>query len=108
MTSCSSRRSTSRAPTFVRPEVEIPRDDRNVIELEGGVRLPDAAFVHGVVSDSTGAPVQGAEVKVFRIDTSVALCGMVLNAPVSCPIPAQLQGRGASDGDGTVRLTLPR
>lgn len=99
---------TSRAPAFVKSEVEIPRDDRKSIDIEGGVQLPDAAFVHGVVTDINGEEVAEAEVKVFRISTSLALCGMVLNAPLSCPIPALIQGRGATDDDGTVRLTLPR
>ncbi len=99
---------TTRAPAFVLPEVEIPRDDRDEIELEDTVRLPDAAFVRGVVTDPDGEQVEAAELKVFRISTSLTLCGQVKNAPTSCPIPAQLLGRGGSDGDGVVRLALPR
>lgn len=99
---------TTRAPAFVLPEVEIPRDDRDEIELEATVRLPDAAFVRGQVTDPAGEQVEAAELKVFRISTSLTLCGQVKNAPTSCPIPAQLQGRGGSDGDGVVRIALPR
>ena len=46
--------------------------------------------------------------KIFRMSQGMALCSEVLNAPLSCPIPAVLQGRGASDAGGVVRLTLPR
>lgn len=97
----------ARAPTFTQGEVEIPRGDLDVVTLPE-VWLPDAAFVHGVVADGAGEPVEGAELKVFRVNTTFTLCGMVKNAPASCPIPALLEGRGASDGDGMVRVTLPR
>jgi len=72
------------------------------------VVLPDAARVHGMVTDASGLPVEGSEVKLFRIDPSLALCSEVSHAPDTCPIPAKLQGRGDSDDRGLVRLTLPR
>ncbi len=97
----------SRAPTWVEPDIEIPRTDVDSVLLPE-VRLPDAAFVHGMVSDGYGAPILESEVKIFRLDTSLALCSEVSHAPASCPIPAVLQGRGASDDNGLVRLTLPR
>jgi hypothetical protein len=95
----------ARAPTWVQGEVAISSGDSLSLE---DVTLPDAAFVHGAVTDPDGHPVEGAEVKVFRVNTTLALCSMVPNAPLSCPIPATLQGRGASDPLGLVRVTLPR
>ncbi len=95
----------ARAPTWVQGEVAITSGDSLSLE---DVTLPDAAFVHGAVTDPDGHPVEGAEVKVFRVNTTLALCSMVPNAPLSCPIPATLQGRGASDPLGLVRVTLPR
>ena len=56
-----------------------------------------------------GAPVEGAELKLFRVTTNNELCTQVSNAPRgNCQIPASLLGRGASDNEGTVRFTLPR
>ena len=95
----------ARAPTWVQSEVAIVSPD--TLSLPDVV-LPDAAFVHGAVTDPDGIAVEGAEVKVFRVNTTLALCSMVPNAPLSCPIPATLQGRGASDPMGMVRVTLPR
>jgi hypothetical protein len=95
----------TRAPTWIQSEVAISSLD--TLSLPDVV-LPDAAFVHGAITDPDGEPVVGAEVKVFRVNTTLALCSMVPNAPASCPIPATLQGRGASDPMGMVRVTLPR
>lgn len=95
----------ARAPTWVQGEVAVVSMD--TLSLPDVV-LPDAAFVHGTITDPDGQPVDGAEVKVFRVNTTLALCSMVPNAPLSCPIPATLQGRGASDATGMVRVTLPR
>jgi len=95
----------ARAPLWVQSEVAIGSMD--TLSLPD-VLLPDAAFVHGAITDQDGLPVEGAEVKVFRVNTTLALCSMVPNAPLTCPIPATLQGRGASDALGAVRVTLPR
>ncbi len=95
----------ARAPTWIQSEVAIGSFD--TLSLPDVV-LPDAAFVHGTITDPDGQPVAGAEVKVFRVNTTLTLCSMVPNAPLSCPIPATLQGRGASDPMGMVRVTLPR
>ncbi len=95
----------ARAPTWVQSEVAI--NSLDTLSLPDVV-LPDAAFVHGAITDPDGQPVEGAEVKVFRVNTTLALCSMVPNAPLTCPIPATLQGRGASEAAGMVRVTLPR
>lgn len=73
------------------------------------VTIPDAAFVHGRIADLDGLDVEGAELKIFRVDPSASsLCSHVVHAPPSCQVPALIQGRGASDTSGAVRLTLPR
>lgn len=94
-----------RAPTWIQPEIEIPGIEGPAPQQ---VQLPDAAFVHGLVTDPAGMPVEAAEVKVFRVNTNLSLCSMVEFAPLSCPIPAALQGRGATDTAGAVRVSLPR
>ncbi len=100
--------SKARAPSWVAPDIEIPRDLSKTTVLVDEVRLPDAAAIRGTVLDPAGIEVEGAEVKIFRLNASLALCSEVLNPPLSCPIPAVLQGRGDSDAAGVVRLTLPR
>lgn len=100
--------SKARAPSWVKPEIEIPRDSSQTTVSLGEVDLPDAAAIRGVVLDPTGVEIEGAEVKIFRMSQGLSLCSEVLNAPQSCPIPAVLQGRGASDASGVVRLTVPR
>ncbi len=97
------------APSWMQGEIEIPRDVVQTTITLPDIALPDAAHVHGRITDPSGNSVEGAELKIFRVDPSLAaLCGEVNHAPNSCPIPALLMGRGASDGDGAVRLTLPR
>ena len=100
--------SKARAPSWIEGDIEIPRDSSQTTVSVDEVRLPDAAAIRGMVLDPNGIEVEGAEVKIFRLSSSLALCNEVLNAPASCPIPAVLQGRGDSDAAGIVRLTLPR
>jgi hypothetical protein len=99
---------TSQAPTYIKTEVEIPRDGTlDSVTLEDTV-LPDAAFVHGRITGPDGQAVDNAELKLYVVSTELKLCSEVAHAPSSCPIPAQLQGRDTSDPEGTVRLALPR
>ena len=100
--------SKARAPSWIEGDIEIPRDPSKTTVSVDEVRLPDSAAVRGTVKDPLGVEVEGAEVKIFRLAGSLALCTEVRNAPASCPIPAVLQGRGDSDQAGIVRLTLPR
>ncbi|HEU0030073.1 MAG TPA: hypothetical protein VFQ53_05540 [Kofleriaceae bacterium] len=100
---------SANAPTWVAGEVSIPRDTQLTKVAVPDITLPDAAHIHGQITDPAGTLIEGAELKVFRPESAVfALCDQVPNAPASCPVPAPLLGRGASDGDGIVRLTLPR
>jgi hypothetical protein len=97
------------APSWSQNEVEIPRDLMQTTVDLADIVLPDAAHVHGRIADPSGSTVEGAELKLFQVNTSLAaLCTEVSHAPSSCPIPANLMGRGTSDDAGTVRLTLPR
>ncbi len=98
-----------RAPTWIQPEIAIPRDAHVEQVVVPEIRLPDAAFVHGQVTDFNGIPVKDAEVKVFRMNSYAAtVCESVRNAPSPCPTPAQLVGRDAANSIGIVELTLPR
>jgi hypothetical protein len=101
--------STSNAPTWTELEVDVPRDNQLSSLALPEITLPDAAHIHGRVLDPAGVELKGAELKIFQGTlASAALCDQVSNAPASCPIPAVLLGRGASDDVGVVRLTLPR
>lgn len=96
------------APTWTREDIELPRD-ADVGSLPVGImQLPDSAHVRGIVFDGAGARLEGAEVKLFRVQTDLSLCSETRNEPADCPIPALLMGRGAADDEGIVRLTLPR
>lgn len=97
----------SRAPGWIE-SVEIPHDNALDTLTLPSTALPDAAFVRGEIVDPHGEVVEGADVKLFRVETSTSLCTMVAHEPEGCPIPARIVGRGTSDDDGTVRLTLPR
>jgi hypothetical protein len=99
---------TAQAPTYVKTEVEIQGGTTTATVLVGEIALPDAAFVHGRVTGPDGDSVENAELKLYLPSTELALCSEVAHAPMSCPIPAQLQGRNTSDAKGTVRLALPR
>jgi hypothetical protein len=99
---------TAQAPTYVKTEVETQGGTTTATVLVGEIALPDAAFVHGRVTGPDGDSVENAELKLYLPSTELALCSEVAHAPMSCPIPAQLQGRNTSDAKGTVRLALPR
>jgi hypothetical protein len=97
-----------RAPTYLQPDIEIPRDGSLDAVTVGEIILPEAAFVHGRVIGPDGDAVDGAELKLYVISTALSLCTEVAHAPTSCPIPAAVQGRGTSEADGTVGVALPR
>ena len=99
---------TTPAPTFIANNLDFPRSTTLDTFRVGTLVLPDAAYVHGQITDSAGAPLEGAELKLYLADPSADLCSQVAHAPASCPIPAQLQGRNTSDLNGEVRLMLPR
>nr|MBA3542424.1 hypothetical protein [Deltaproteobacteria bacterium] len=99
----------SRAGNWLVADIALPRDAATTSVMLDPIAIPDAAFVHGRILDPDGIALEDAELKLFRVVApSGALCLEVNHAPASCPIPATLQGRGASDHDGVVRLTLPR
>ncbi len=67
---------------------------------------PDAAHVHGRITDPTGRALSGGELRIFRQGTAHP-CS-VGNSNATCLSPATLIGRATADDDGIVRLTLPR
>ncbi|HEX7843714.1 MAG TPA: hypothetical protein VF469_39845, partial [Kofleriaceae bacterium] len=95
------------APTTV-IEFAIPRVSSLDAATIPNVALPDSAHVHGRITGPDGRSVEDAELKLYLVSPQLTLCNEVAHAPVSCPIPAQLQARNTSDPDGTVRLILPR
>jgi hypothetical protein len=97
----------SRVPAWSQP-VELPRDATKLLVPLPQVALPDASYVRVRVVDDLGNWLEGAEVKLYRSETNLGLCSEVRYEPASCPIPAQLVGRGAADDQGMVELTLPR
>ena len=102
---------TTNAPLFTQAEVEIPRDPSLTQLSIGSLPLPDAAHIHGRIVAPSLETIEGAEIKLFRVEDPSAFtnfCGLLTNAPPSCPIPALQLGRGVSDVDGVARLTLPR
>jgi protocatechuate 3,4-dioxygenase beta subunit len=94
-------------PLWTVADIEIPRAGQSALTL-GDVVVPDAANIHGRITDPSGNPVEGGELRVFSIATDTSLCSQVTYHPDACVIPAQLTGHGTSDSLGVVRLTLPR
>ncbi len=100
---------TTRVPSWTVGDVELPRDDTETVRALGAVQLPDAAFVRGLVFDDEDARVEGAEVRLYRVQSNPGLCDEVrFEPPGGCTLPPLLMGRATSDDDGQVRLTLPR
>lgn len=93
-------------PLYTVSDIAIPRTGQALLTL-GDVTVPDAANVHGRITDPTGTAVEGGELRVFSVVTDQSLCTQV-SYPGACVIPALLVGHGASDAQGVVRLTLPR
>ncbi|MBA3391124.1 MAG: hypothetical protein H0T89_00685 [Deltaproteobacteria bacterium] len=97
----------SHAPNMTLLGIELPRTSSTTVTLPP-IELPDAAFVRANVRDADGALLEGAELKLYRIDEAQTLCTLVKNPPASCSVPATLVGRGIADADGRLQLTLPR
>jgi hypothetical protein len=115
--------SGSTIPTFTISDFAIPSDTMapaSLLVSNGSgsgsatalVELPAAAALHGVITDPTGMPVEGGELRVFRVPSATdaqALCKLHLPyAPADCAVPAELQAHATADASGIVRFTLPR
>jgi hypothetical protein len=73
------------------------------------IRLPEAAYVRGVVRDSDGEPVADAEVRLFAAATEIDQCAAApYQTGGACEVPASLLALGRSDSAGWVRLVMPR
>ncbi|HEY5921965.1 MAG TPA: hypothetical protein VIV11_09865, partial [Kofleriaceae bacterium] len=98
----------SAAPNWLISDLEIPRiPGQMTIDLED-VTIPDAAYLHGSVVDPNGGPVDGSELRIFRLSDNESVCREAANAPLECSDDARVMGHGESDDAGIVRLTLPR
>lgn len=98
----------SHAPTFTIPNIEAPELGGDYV---GVYDLPFPAYVRSKIVDDKGEFVEGAELKLFKTEDFGSLCAEVPYPPANCrnaAAMATLLGRGASDEDGEVRLTLPR
>ena len=98
----------SDAPTFTIPNIEAPELGGDYV---GIYDLPHPAYVRSKIVDDKGNFVEGAELKLFKTEDFGSLCAQVPFPPSNCrtvATTATVLGRGASDEDGEVRLTLPR
>jgi hypothetical protein len=98
----------ARVPALTRVAVELPRDATAAAVSAGEVELPDGAHVRALVIDDQGQRLESAEIKLYRAATDTSLCLETRHEPATCPIPAELVGRGATDDRGVLRMTLPR
>ncbi|MCE9578020.1 MAG: hypothetical protein K8W52_33115 [Deltaproteobacteria bacterium] len=72
----------------------------------GGLVLPPGRHVRGIVTDTYGTPVPGAELRLFEIVNDPSLCGLG-RLPADCILPAALRARDRSDELGVVELVVP-
>jgi len=77
---------------------------RNTSMNAGPFIAPEAARVHGRITDPTGRALSGGELRIFR-QGQAQTCA---NSAATCVSAAVLLGRGTADDEGVVRLTLPR
>ncbi|MDB4957626.1 MAG: hypothetical protein JWO36_5195 [Myxococcales bacterium] len=98
---------TTDAPSWTVSDIAIDRVVGQTSKSLDFLRIPDAAYIHGRITNFGGEPVEKAELRVFQVVSDLTLCDQVTN-PGDCVIPAQLQGHGTSNADGTAWLTLPR
>lgn len=69
----------------------------------GELRTPEAANVHGRISNPGGRPVAKGQLLIYRLDSTCRE-----SPPASCASTATLLGRGVADEDGVVRISLPK
>lgn len=96
------------APTLTRLDVNLPLSPTVTAFDAGDIGLASPAYVHGKLTDPLGQAVENAELKLYALSTALNVCSEVDHAPATCPIPAQIVGRSASDSTGEVRIVLPR
>lgn len=101
----------SNAPTVTIPAVGVPPTTvMGMVDL-GLYDLPFPAYVRSSIFDDKANYVEGAELKIYRTEDFASLCLEAAHPPANCMIlanTATLMGRGTSDENGEVRLTLPR
>lgn len=84
----------------------LPADAKGTTMALGELWLPDASYARGPVTDASGAPVPGAEVRVYEVATDTTICALAQD-PSACVLPARLRALAESDGSGRVKLVLP-
>ncbi|MGE5185706.1 MAG: hypothetical protein ACM31C_26775 [Acidobacteriota bacterium] len=99
---------TSPAPTWTRTGIQMPRAPNQMSLAIDQVMIPEAAHLHGEITDSSGTDVIGGELRIFQIQSDLTVCAQAANPPATCVPPAIPMGSGTSDSLGIVRLTLPR
>jgi hypothetical protein len=98
----------SAVPSWMIPELEIPRLANQEKVPVNDVVIPDGAFLRAKIVDPAGNPVEGSALRVFLLPSSNQLCFEVTHAPDNCSVEATVMGDGESDMQGIVRLDLPR
>jgi hypothetical protein len=99
---------SSRSPSWLIPDFEIPRIANQEDVSMDEVVIPDGAFLRAKVVDPAGNPVEGSALRVFRLPTDDNLCFEVTHAPDNCSVEAGVVGEGESDVLGIVRLDMAR
>ena len=91
------------APRWSVPQAVMPTT--RITSMNAGPFIaPEAARVHGRITDPTGRTLGGGELRIFR-QGEARTCP---TSPATCVSAAVLLGRGTADDEGIVRLTLPR
>jgi hypothetical protein len=98
---------TAQAAGWTVADIAIDRVSGLTTKSLDTITIPDAAYIHGRITDLYNNGVEKAELRVFQTVTDTSLCKQVAH-PGECVIPAQLQGHGTTDSHGIARLTLPR
>jgi hypothetical protein len=96
------------APRWTLTAIEIPRVQNQTSLAVDNVTLPDAAYVHGSVTDPAGGSVVGSDVHIYEIVTDTSPCTALNRPPTDCVIPARDAGDGTSDAHGVAAVTLAR
>ncbi len=96
---------SSEAPSWTFEDISVPAEGESV-DL-GELVLPEASYARGLVRDRHGAPVVGAELRIYQLGAE-DYCTRVLEiGAADCVPPAHLRGIWASDDEGAVRVVLP-
>jgi hypothetical protein len=91
-------------PTAMLPRLWLANTNVTVDTNVGDVKLPRGVMVHGVVHAPDGAPVVGADVRLFTEAPSNVNCSP---GDLTCLSPPRLRAEGPTDQAGGVIVILP-